>query len=94
MDDEEPDSSYMSLEGPVERIDGELVLRIPLEAGGHELAPLIRRGSRIEGDFLVISIPPDLATHLRVNEGSLVVVDDRENRFNITRSEANDRPAH
>jgi hypothetical protein len=91
-DDEEP--GHLSLEGPVERIEGELVLRIPLAAGGHELAPLIRRGSRIEGDFLIVLIPPDLAAHLCVTEGSLVVVDDSGNRFNIARSDSNDRPTH
>ena len=94
MDDEGLDPDYISLEGPVERIDGELVLRIPSSAGGHELAPLIRRGGRVEGDFLIVTIPPDLADHLRVTEGSLVIVDDCDNRFNITRSDSNDQPTH
>jgi antitoxin component of MazEF toxin-antitoxin module len=92
MDDTEPD--YISIEGPVERIGNELVLRIPLMAGGLELQPLIQRGSRIEGDFLVVAIPPALAEHLRVAEGSLVIVDSQENRFNITRSDSNDEQAH
>ena len=92
MADDEPD--YISLEGPVELIEGELVLRIPLTAGGLELEPLIRRGARIEGDFLIVSIPPHLAEHLRVGEGSLVIVDNRDNRFRLTRSDANDRDVH
>ncbi len=90
--DEEPD--YISIEGPVELIEGELVLRIPLMAGGLELEPLIRRGARIEGDFLKVVIPPHLAEHLRIGEGSLVVVDNQHNRFQITRSDANDRDLH
>jgi hypothetical protein len=94
MCDEEPDPDYISLEGPVELIAGELVIRIPLMAGGLELQPLIRRGSRIEGDFLCVTIPPHLAAHLRVAEGSLVVVHNRDSRFAIVRSDANDRGVH
>jgi hypothetical protein len=93
-EDDADEHDYVSLEGPVELIDGELVLRIPLMAGGLELQPLIQRGSRIEGDFLVVPIPPGLAEHLRVGEGSLVVVDNQDNRFRITRSASNDAQAH
>jgi len=88
------DDDVISIEGPVELIDGELMIRIPLTAGGLELEPLIRRGARIEGDFLVVSIPPELAEHLRIGEGSLVVVDNQNNRFRLTRSDANDRDVH
>jgi hypothetical protein len=63
--DGEPD--YISLEGPVELI---------------------------EGDFLIVSISLHLAEHLGVGEGSLVVVDNRDHRFRVTRSDANDRDAH
>jgi hypothetical protein len=94
MAEADDERDYISLEGPVELIEGELVLRIPLMAGGLELEPLIRRGARIEGDFLIVAIPRHLAEHLRVGEGSLVVVDNRDNRFRITRSDVNDRDVH
>jgi hypothetical protein len=40
----------ISIEGYVELIDGKLTLRIPLDIGGKELAPLARGIGTIEGD--------------------------------------------
>jgi hypothetical protein len=45
---------------------------------------------RVEGDFLVVIIKPWLAEELRISAGSLVIVDDRNGKFTITRSPAND----
>ena len=44
-------AEVVSLEGPVEIIDGELAILIPLEAGGL-LAPLARGVGEIDGEFL------------------------------------------
>jgi hypothetical protein len=62
----------MSLEGPVLKVNGELVLFIPLSAGGDELIELSRGISEVEGEFLRINIPAWLAAVLRIEEGDLV----------------------
>ncbi|HEX4601073.1 MAG TPA: hypothetical protein VH116_06755 [Gemmatimonadales bacterium] len=81
-----------SLEGPVELIDGKLTLRVPLAAGGDQLAPLARGIGEIDGEYLKVIIQPWLAGKLRIVPGSLVFVDNRNGKFTITRSAANDRP--
>jgi hypothetical protein len=72
-----------SLRGPVEKIGGKLILRIPLEAGGSELLECSRGISEVEGDYLKILIPEWLAGVLRIDEGSLVSVDNANGKFNI-----------
>jgi hypothetical protein len=83
----------VSIEGPVELIDGNLILRIPLEVGGKELAPLARGIGEIQGEYLQVVIKPWLAEKLRIGAGSLVFVDNKNGKFTITRSAANDKPA-
>lgn len=80
------------LEGPVELVDGKLMLRIPLEAGGDKLAPLARGIGEIDGEHLNVVIQPWLAEKLRIGAGSLVFVDNKNGKFTITRSAANDEP--
>jgi hypothetical protein len=77
------DDHVTSLEGPVERVDGKLVLRIPLQNGGRELMECSRGISEIEGEFLRITIPEWLADMLRIDEGSRVYVDNRDGKCNI-----------
>ena len=55
-------SEIVSIEGPIELVDGQMMLRIPLVAGGDKLAPL----------------------------GSIVVVDNKNGKFTVTRGAAND----
>ena len=81
-----------SLEGPVLKIDGELVLIIPLSARGDELMKCSRGISEVQGEFLKIVIPEWLAGMLRIEEGDLVCVEDADGRFHITPS--NPRPVH
>ena len=45
-----------SLQGPVEEIDGKLVLRIPLEAGGDQFLECSRGISEIKDEYLVVEI--------------------------------------
>jgi formylmethanofuran dehydrogenase subunit D len=85
-------SDIISLEGPLELMDGELVVCIPLNAGGDKFVALTKQIGRVVGENLVIVIKPWLAEKLSVSEGSLVVVDNRYGKFNITRSAANDSP--
>ena len=84
----------ISIEGPVELIDGNLTLRIPLSVGGDKLAPLARGIGQIEGAYLEVIIKPWLAEKLRIVAGSLVIVDNKNGKFTITRSAANDRAGH
>ncbi|HEY1802577.1 MAG TPA: hypothetical protein VGG46_16745 [Terriglobales bacterium] len=72
-----------SLHGPVEKIDGKLTLLIPLEAGGRELIECSRGISEVEGEYLKIVIPEWLAGMLRIEDGSLVSVDNENGKFNI-----------
>jgi hypothetical protein len=85
-------SEEISLEGPLELIDGKLTLQIPLSAGGDELAPLARGIGEIVGENLVVVIHPGLAERLRIEAGSLVFVDNLNGKFTITRSAKNDAP--
>jgi hypothetical protein len=73
----------VSLQGPVERIDGRLVLRIPLDAGGDQLAHCARGVSEVQGQYLTIVIQEWLAGLLRIEEGDLVIVDNANGKFNI-----------
>ena len=82
----------MSLEGPVLKINGELVLMIPLSAGGDELVDCSRDISELQGEFLKIVIPEWLAEMLRIEEGDLVCVEDADGKFHITPS--NPRTVH
>jgi hypothetical protein len=83
-------AEVVSLEGPVEVVNGELTILIPLEAGGAVLAPLAKGIGEIDGDFLKVVIRPWLAEKLRIGAGSLVIVDSANGKFTITRSPAND----
>jgi hypothetical protein len=82
----------MSLEGPVLKINGQLVLIIPLSAGGDELVDCSRGISEVQGEFLKIVIPEWLAGMLRIEEGDLVYVNNSDGRFHIFAS--NPRPVH
>ena len=73
-----------SLGGPVARVDGRLVLQIPLGAGGAALVACSRGIGRVENDTLIVTIPDWLAEKLEIGEGSAVIVDNRNGKFNIT----------
>jgi hypothetical protein len=82
----------MSLQGPVLKIDGELVLIIPLEAGGDELVECSRGISEVQGNYLRVVIPEWLAGMLRIEEGDLVCVNNADGKFHIQPSSP--RPVH
>jgi hypothetical protein len=81
-----------SLRGPVLKINGELVLVIPLAAGGNELIDCSRGISDVQGDFLRIVIPEWLAGMLRIDEGDLVCVDNSDGKLHVQPSDP--RPVH
>ncbi|HEY1731566.1 MAG TPA: hypothetical protein VGG15_07445 [Terriglobales bacterium] len=73
-----------SLTGPVEKVDGKLMLVIPMDAGGDRIYPFCKEISQVDGDNLRIMIPDWLAGTLRIDEGSIVSVDNRNSKLNIT----------
>ena len=79
-----PDN-YISLQGPVERREDRLVLRIPLDAGGNQLQVTAKAISFVEEGNLVVLLPEWLAQRMHLGEGSEVNVDDRWGKLNITR---------
>jgi hypothetical protein len=76
--------SYVtSLKGPVEKVDGKLVLRIPLSAGGDQFIDCSKGISEVEGEYLKVTIPEWLAGMLRIDEGSIVSIDNENGKCNI-----------
>jgi hypothetical protein len=74
----------VSLIGPVEKRNGQLMLLIPLAEGGVELLACSERISEVEGEYLKVVIPERLAGVLRIREGDLVNVNNSRGRFNIS----------
>jgi hypothetical protein len=79
-----------SLKGPVETIDGKLVLFIPLEAGGSALLPFAKGIAVVDGDDLKVTIPEWLAPKLGIKDGSQVQVDNQDGKFKIRLADANE----
>ena len=75
-----------SLQGPIEKIDGKLTLLIPLEAGGDQFIECSKGISEIQGEYLKITIPEWLSGMLRIEEGSLVSVDNENGNLTSTQS--------
>jgi hypothetical protein len=67
--------SMTALEGPVLKVNGELLLLIPLADAGTEAVERSRNISEVQGDFLKIVIPEWLAGMLDIEEGDLVRVE-------------------
>lgn len=87
-----PPTELTSLQGQIEVLsDGQLALQIPLVVGGDKLAPFAKGIGRVDGEFLVVVIPPWLAEKLRIGAGSIVSVNNANGKFTITRSAENDR---
>ncbi|MGI4826775.1 MAG: hypothetical protein ACRYFU_01065 [Janthinobacterium lividum] len=78
-------TTYHSVQAPVERREDRLVLRIPMDAGGDKLQLVARASSFVEGDDLVVLLPEWLAQRMRLAEGSEVHLDDRWGKLNIAR---------
>ena len=82
-----------SLEGPVELIDGRLTLNIRLDQGGRRFVRCARGISYIEGDCLNIVIPDFMAEKLGIGVGSFVVLTNENAKFNLWRSDNDQREA-
>ena len=77
-------TEVISLEGPVELVNGKLMIRIPLALGGDKLAPFARGIGEVDGEFLNVVIQPWLAEKLRIEAGSLVFVGNKDGKFTIS----------
>jgi len=82
---EEP--KKVSIRGPLEEVDGKMLLQIPLDAGGSDLAPFAKGIGRVEDGCLKVEVLPWLAEKLHIHSGSTVVVDNLEGKFRITRAD-------
>ena len=80
---ENQELEVVSLEGPVIKKDGQLMLLIRLSEGGEELQECSKGISEVEGTCLKIVIPEWLAGVLRVEEGDLVNINNLNGKFNI-----------
>jgi hypothetical protein len=76
----------VSIKGPIEKIDGKLMLLIPLAVGGRELAECTKGIGRVEGDFLKIEVMPWMADKLGVSEGTIMAVDNSTGEFRMQRA--------
>jgi hypothetical protein len=63
-------ADVISLQGPVEKVDGRLVL-LPLSGGGNQFLDCTKGISELEGEYLKITIPDWLTGMLRIEEGSM-----------------------
>ena len=81
--DEGDDYGITSLRGPVDRKDGKTTLTIPLDIGGDQLALVATHSGKISGNDLVITIPEPVADMIRLIDGDIVAVDDRDGKLNI-----------
>ena len=77
---------FISVDGPVENVNGKLTLRIPLWAGGEDLAKCAKGIGQVEGNFLNVVIPDWLAEKLKISEGAIVNVNNQDGRFSIVSS--------
>jgi len=75
--------NLVTMKGPVVKVDGELMLLIPLEHGGSELIECSVGIAEVEGEFLKIALPEWLTELLRVGEGDLVCVHNSGGKFHI-----------
>jgi len=72
-----------SLQGPVEMVEGQLMLLIPLEAGGDQFLECSRGISEVQGEYLKITIPDTIAGMLRIEAGDLVTINNADGKLNI-----------
>jgi hypothetical protein len=79
----------ISLKGPVEVINDKLTVRIPLAVGGDQLAPLAKGMGKIDGEHLIVTIPPKMAEKLKLLPESIVSVDNQNGKFNLSHGPEN-----
>lgn len=73
----------LSLRGSVEVVEGKFMLIIPLASGGSEFIKCSQGISKVEGEYLKITIPDWMASKIGLQDGSLVDIDNRNGQLNI-----------
>lgn len=78
-------SELFPLQARVQTLNGHLVIYVPLDRGGRQLASITRGLSDTEGAQLKIVIPEWLANEVGIQEGTDVSIDSRDGQFSLTR---------
>ena len=78
---------------PLEVINGKLVLRIPLSDGGSEFVEATRGFATVDAEALTVEIPEDLAAQLGLQEGTVVLVENRDGEFSLGPVDISEPPA-
>jgi len=69
------------IEGPLEKIDGRWLMRIPLNVGGNVLAATTAGIGRIKDDILEVELPERLVQNLKLQEGQRLLVHNATGKF-------------
>jgi hypothetical protein len=77
----------LPIEGPVELVDDEFCLRIPLEVCGEAMVAATKGIGRVEDGTLIITIPDSMMKFLNLRVGGLVWVDIVDGKYNIKSAE-------
>lgn len=80
-------SREVFIKGPIEMVEGRLILQIPLAVGGDELKECTKGIGHVEGQFLIIEILPWMAEKLGVSEGTIMAVDNSTGEFRMQRAD-------
>ncbi len=75
--------SVTSIEGHVLKVDGQLMLLVPLDSGSPERVETAPGSSEICGKFLKIVIPEWLAGVLSIEEGDFVSIQNSDGKEEI-----------
>ena len=79
----QPSGRRDPIEGPVELVNGKLLLRIPLAAGSDKLVGCSRSIDTADGEFLTIAIDRRLVDCNGIGEGSRVVVSNMDGKLDV-----------
>ena len=82
-----PMMSKLPIQGPIELVNDQFCLMIPLEAGGDELVPLTTKIATVEGDMLKVVVPDWMMKYLGLRVDGLVDIDIVDGKFNIKSAE-------
>ena len=80
-------SDYVSIDGPIEMIDGRMLVRIPLEPYGKSLVDCTQSLSFIADDHLCIEIHEWMLEKLEMNAADLLHIDNANGEFNMRRAD-------
>lgn len=75
------DNGIVEITGPLEFIEGRWLLRIPLSAGGAQLAPLTRGIGKVVADILEVELSAGLVSKLGLHDGQELTVSNRDGKF-------------